>query len=221
MSRSRHVADLIRTITQEDNMPDMVTSAAMRSMIEGWEGLRLTAYLDAVSVLTIGYGHTGPDVRPGMMITQKQADALLASDLARFEAAVNAHAKSPTQGQFDAMVSFAYNLGEGALENSTLLRMHNAGNFAGAADEFLKWNHAGGQVLAGLTRRREGERAVYLNGAFAAAIAPVLPASPDDPVKAAYKALQSALKAAGYDAGTIDGVPGKRTNAALAAWMAR
>ena len=142
-------------------MPNFTTSPAMRQAIEGFEGLRLTAYQDSVGVWTIGYGHT--PAQAGQTITQEQADNILASDLARFERGVNALCANvnTTQGQFDAMVSFSYNLGLGALQGSTLLRLHRSGDYDGAAQEFGKWNHAGGQVLAGLTRRREYEAQVY------------------------------------------------------------
>jgi lysozyme len=144
-------------------MTSYTTSPSAREMIEGFEGLRLDAYQDSVGVWTIGYGHT--PATPGQSITLAQADALMASDLQRFERGLNASLANvtTTQNQFDAMISFAYNLGLGAIEGSTLFRLHKAGDYAGAADEFLKWNHAGGQVLAGLTRRREAERELYLS----------------------------------------------------------
>jgi lysozyme len=149
-------------------MPNYQTSAPMRQLIEQWEGCRLEPYADAVGVPTIGYGHTGDDVWIGCdPITQEQADALLASDLQLFEEGVNGMVIPTTsQQQFDAMVSFSYNLGESALRGSTLLRMHNSGDYAGAAGQFGRWNHAGGQVLDGLTRRRAGEAAVYANGDY-------------------------------------------------------
>lgn len=146
----------------------MKTSNAMRMLIEGFEGCRLEPYQDSVGVWTIGYGHTGEDCYAGCdPISQQQADQLLAADLGRFEDAVNGMASDQTsQQQFDAMISFAYNLGEGALRGSTLLRLHNAGDYAGAAGQFGRWNHAGGRVLAGLTRRRAAEAAVYANGNY-------------------------------------------------------
>lgn len=147
----------------------MEATAAMRSMIERWEGLRLAAYQDSVGVWTIGYGHTGPDVHPGMTISTADADNLLVADLRKFEFAVSGMVSNhPTsQNQNDALVSFAFNLGSGALSDSHLLRYHNAGDFQAAADEFPKWDHAGGKVLTGLLRRRQGERAVYSTGAYA------------------------------------------------------
>lgn len=142
-------------------MSQYTTSPAMRQAIEGFEGLRLDAYQDVVGVWTIGYGHT-PSFG-GQTITREEADSILASDLGKFERGVNGLcANAPTtQGQFDAMVSFAYNLGLGALRGSILLLKHKAGDYKGASAEFPKWNHAGGQVFAGLTRRRQYESKVY------------------------------------------------------------
>ena len=130
-------------------------------LIKSFEGLRLRAYLCPAKVWTIGYGHTG-DVRGGQVITQSQADDLLKQDLRRFEIAVRKLVKVPlTQNQFDALVSFAYNVGEAALSRSTLLRKLNAGDLAGTKLEFAKWNKGGGKVLAGLTRRRADEANLF------------------------------------------------------------
>ena len=149
-------------------MTEYTTSQPMRLMIEQWEGLRLEPYADAVGVPTIGYGHTGEDVQlDADPITQEQADQLLEADLKRFEDAVNGMVSDDTsQQQFDAMVSFSYNLGEGALRGSTLLRMHNAGDWSGATQQFGMWVHAGGRTLPGLVRRRHGEAMVYANGDY-------------------------------------------------------
>lgn len=131
-------------------------------LIKGFEGLRLNAYQDSAGVWTIGYGHTGPDVRPGMSITQAQAEQLLRQDVARFEQAVRDNVRVPlTQNQFDALVSFTYNVGEGALQDSTLLRKLNAGDYAGAQTEFGRWVYAGGERLEGLERRRAAEAALF------------------------------------------------------------
>lgn len=131
--------------------------------IERFEGLRLHAYHDAVGVLTIGYGSTGKHVHPGMSIPEEYADKLLRSDVARFEDAVTAMVKVDlTQGQYDALVSFAFNLGAHALHGSSLLRYLNQGKYNRAADEFHKWNHAGHHELAGLTRRRAEEKERFL-----------------------------------------------------------
>ena len=139
------------------------TGPAGIDLIKQFEGQRLTAYQDIVGVWTIGYGHTGPDVKPGLNITQQQAEQLLINDLARFARDVNDLVTVQiNQNQFDALVSFAYNLGVGALQKSTLLRLLNAGSYQPAADEFPRWNRAGGNVVAGLTRRRAAERQLFL-----------------------------------------------------------
>ncbi|MEM6435912.1 MAG: lysozyme [Cyanobacteria bacterium P01_D01_bin.115] len=137
-------------------------------IIESFEGLELTAYQDSVGIWTIGYGHTSmagpPTVTPGLRISEAEAERILQQDLKVFERGVDAAlAIATTADQFSAMVSFAFNVGVGALEDSTLLRKHNAGDFVGAADEFLRWVFAGGQKLAGLERRRNAERALYLS----------------------------------------------------------
>lgn len=140
----------------------MQTSLTMRKMIELWEGLRLVAYYDMVGVLTIGYGHTGSDVHQGLKITQTQADQLLTNDLHKFEIAVNHLAPKTTQNQLDALVSFSFNLGSGALASSTLLRLHNKGDYINAAAQFKRWDHAGGIEVPALLKRREAEAVMYL-----------------------------------------------------------
>lgn len=130
-------------------------------LIKSFEGCKLTSYLCPANVWTIGYGSTGPTVKRGMTITQQEADRLLADDLTRFEHGVERVAPHTTDNQFDALVSFAFNLGVRALEGSTLLRLHNARDHAGAKAQFGRWNKAGGRVLAGLTRRRAAEAALY------------------------------------------------------------
>lgn len=138
------------------------------SLIKQFEGLRLTAYQDSVGVWTIGYGWTQPvdgkPIRPGMTIKEETAERLLRTGLVSYESDVSKLLKVKlAQGQFDALVSFAYNLGARALSTSTLLQKLNAGDYAGAAAEFPRWNKAGGKVLPGLTRRREAERALFLS----------------------------------------------------------
>jgi GH24 family phage-related lysozyme (muramidase) len=110
---------------------------------------------------TIGWGATGPGIAPGTVWSQAQCDARLADDLVRYAAEVaKAIGEAPTtQAQFDALVSFHYNTG--AIRRATLTRRHVAGDTAGAAREFARWNKAGGRVLAGLTRRRAAEAALY------------------------------------------------------------
>jgi lysozyme len=134
------------------------------ALIKQFEGCELTAYKDPVGILTIGYGSTGPHVKPGMTITEAEAEALLRKDLSRFEAAVEKLAGTASQGQFDAMVSLAFNIGEGAFGKSTLLKLHKTGNYPGAASEFGKWVRAGGKVLKGLVRRRAAEAELYRKG---------------------------------------------------------
>ncbi|OBU85885.1 lysozyme [Chromobacterium subtsugae] len=140
----------------------MKTNAEGIALIQQFEGLRLQAYQDVVGVWTIGYGHTGPDVRAGLTITQAQATQLLAADLARFEAGVGRLVSVPLNGnQFSALVSFTYNLGLGSLQSSTLLRLLNTGDYAGAAGQFPRWDRAGGQQLPGLLKRRLAEQALF------------------------------------------------------------
>ncbi len=99
----------------------------------------------------------------GTMITESQAVQYLTDDLEKFESAVNRLVTVDlSQNQFDALVSFVYNLGEGNFASSTLLRNVNAQQWQQAADQLLRWNRAGGQVLAGLTRRRTAERSMFL-----------------------------------------------------------
>ncbi|MCE1325727.1 lysozyme [Enterobacter asburiae] len=146
----------------------MQTSEKGIALIKQFEGCKLTAYLDSVGVWTIGYGWTqhvdGKPIRAGMTIKQETAERLLKTGLVSYESDVSRLVKvGLTQGQFDALVSFTYNLGARSLSTSTLLRKLNAGDYAGAADEFLRWNKAGGKVLNGLTRRREAERALFLS----------------------------------------------------------
>lgn len=137
-------------------------NAAGMALIKDSEGCSLEAYKDPVGVWTIGYGHTGSDVAPGLIISQGRADQLLQEDLAKFEAGVSDLVKVPiSDNQFAALVSFAYNLGLAALADSTLLRKLNAGDYQGAAEEFPRWVNAGGQRLPGLVTRRERERRLF------------------------------------------------------------
>jgi lysozyme len=142
----------------------MNISQAGIEAIKDYEGVRLKAYDDGVGVWTIGVGHI-KGVKRGDEITMAQVDEFLRADLAEAEKAVNARVVVPlAQGQFDALVSFVFNLGGGAFIASTLLKKLNAGDYDAAADEFLRWNKAGGRVLAGLTKRRISERIMFLEG---------------------------------------------------------
>lgn len=136
------------------------------TLVKQFEGCVLHAYPDPGTggdPWTIGYGHTGSDVHPGVTWTQAQADVALERDVQRFADDVNVmvtHSVSPNQ--FAALVSFAYNLGPTALAESTLLRLVNAGDYANAALQFARWTYAGGRQLPGLVRRRAAERALFL-----------------------------------------------------------
>lgn len=133
-------------------------------LIKSFEGCKLEAYQDVKGVWTIGIGHTGSDVSDGVCITEDQAMDYLRQDVGWAEQVVNNLVTTAlTQNQFDALVDFVYNAGSGNFENSTLLRLVNAGDFDAAAQEFPKWDHAGGVVVEGLLRRREAERDLFLS----------------------------------------------------------
>ena len=155
----------------------MKTSDTGLAFIRAFEGKRLVGYLDAVKIPTIGWGHTEmaggvvtygngektSKVLVGQAISEAEAKRLHAADMMQFETGVLKLLKrSPRQHEFDAMTSLAFNIGVGAFGKSSVLRKFNAGDKQGAANAFLMWNKAGGKVLAGLTRRREGERALFL-----------------------------------------------------------
>lgn len=154
----------------------MTPSKACYDLIKQFEGFRSKAYLCPAGIITIGYGHTGTDVLPGMRITEAQADEILKRDVAKFAAMVEkALTAKVSQGQFDALVSFCFNTGPGkagvkdgliTLKNgnpSSLLRKTNAGDKLGAAAEFDKWTKANGQELRGLVARRDAEQRLYLS----------------------------------------------------------
>jgi lysozyme len=130
-------------------------------LIKSFEGLRLEAYLDSVGIPTIGYGHT-KGVKLGQKITEQEAEDLLRNDLDEFERGVSSLIRNAKQNQFDAMVSLAFNVGLGNFKKSSVLKWFNLGEYQTAADSFLLWNKAGGQVLPGLTRRRKAERELFL-----------------------------------------------------------
>lgn len=144
----------------------MQISSNSISLIKSFEKLELKAYPDPGTggkPWTVGWGHT-KGVKPGDQITQSQAEAFLADDLAVSESAVNSAIKLPmTQSQFDAMVSLAFNIGGANFASSTLVKKFNAGDVSGSADEFPRWNRANGKVMNGLTRRRTAERELFLS----------------------------------------------------------
>lgn len=143
----------------------MHTSANGRAFIEAFEGLYLHSYDDGTGVWTVGFGHTSaaglPHVVKGMAISPDDADAILAADLGRVEKEVSSLIKvALTQAQFDALVSFHFNtgaLGSGSVDNKI-----NAHDANGAMNTLLQYDHAGGRVMAGLTRRRQAERLMFM-----------------------------------------------------------
>lgn len=142
----------------------MKPSQQCLDLIKQFEGLRLEAYRDVVGILTIGYGHTGKDFSPGDKITEIQATQYLERDVETCATHINRCVTvKMTQGQFDALCSFAFNLGTGTLDRSSLLSKFNHGDVSGASQEFDRWVHAGGKVLPGLVRRRAVEKAMFLS----------------------------------------------------------
>lgn len=137
------------------------------NLIKEFEGLRFKAYFCPAGILTIGYGHVilpQDKLNQTSSISEAEADAFLKRDVERFEKAVNRRVKTLlSQGQFDALVSFTFNLGEGNLKKSTLLRLINAREFDLAADEFGQWVYAKGKKLEGLVRRRKAERDLFVS----------------------------------------------------------
>lgn len=138
------------------------------AIIKRFEGLRLRAYRCPAGVWTIGYGSTGQHVKPGLAISETQADGLLRYDINRFERAVERaiYDVPTTDNQFSAMLSLAFNIGEGRFLTSSVLRLHRAGRYrlaAGAFLLFVKARQRGAlRTLPGLVRRRNAERQLYL-----------------------------------------------------------
>jgi GH24 family phage-related lysozyme (muramidase) len=153
----------------------MKTSQNGIDLIKKFEGCVLHAYKPVPSepYYTIGYGHYGMGVNPNDKITQEQADEFLVNDLKITEFGVNSLLKVDiNQNQFDALVSFSYNLGFSALRSSTLIQLVNQKDFKNASLEFDKWNHSNGKVLAGLTNRRQAEKELFLKPIPATKIIP-------------------------------------------------
>lgn len=140
----------------------MKPSAAAVDLIKRFESLSLSAYPDPATrgvPWTVGWGHTGPDVTRHTVWDQAEADVALERDIE--ESAKELYGLELTQNEFDALTSFVFNVGGDAFAKSTLRRKLLAGDHAGAADEFLRWNYAAGRVMRGLTRRRQAERALF------------------------------------------------------------
>jgi lysozyme len=159
-------------------MTKRIINPAGLALIKQFEGLRLSAYRDVAGIWTIGYGHTG-GVYKGDMVTEAEASYLLAQDLAQSEDWIAGRSQSPTDNQFAAMVSLAFNIGESGFLNSSVRRYHNTPDYPAAADAFLLWDkaHVDGALVtvAGLLDRRIAERTLYLspNAAPAAIVNPL------------------------------------------------
>jgi lysozyme len=162
------------------------TSEAGKQLIRSFEGVHRRPYLCPALLWTIGVGRVLYPEQNKLKIPERKTyplrpehdkewsdeaiDLLFDADLLRFESGVLRHCPDSalSQGQFDALVAFSFNVGLGALQASTLRRLFNAGDVEGAAEEFLKWNKGGGRILPGLTRRRLAEQALFLSGSGAA-----------------------------------------------------
>jgi len=145
----------------------MKTGKKGLQIIKHYEGFRAKAYYCPANVLTIGYGTTA-GVTKNMVVTEAMAEKLLQADVKKFEDAINAAVKVKiNQDQFDALVSFVYNVGAGNFRSSTLLKLLNQGRFDLVDDQFGRWNKGGGRVLAGLTKRRATEATLFKTGKVA------------------------------------------------------
>lgn len=189
-------------------------NARTEELIKGFEKLKLQTYKDSAGVPTIGWGHTGPDVKMGQTITPDQAEAMFRKDVSRFEAAVGRLVKVRlTDNHFGALVSFAFNAGEEALQGSTLLKRLNRGEYDAVPSELMKWNKATVRgkkiVLAGLTRRRAAEAALFVESEMADRAEPA-------PASIAVAAPRSTAAVAvtsptNWAAGALVGIPAAAT----------
>jgi lysozyme len=131
------------------------------SLIKKFEGCELEAYQCSAGVWTIGYGHT-KGVAPGDSVSQEQAEQMLVDELHEYESYVNEYVTvALSQNQFDALVSWVYNLGPANLKASTMLKVLNSGEYEDVPAQMKRWNKAGGKVLEGLIRRREAEACLF------------------------------------------------------------
>lgn len=166
--------------------------------LKKWEGLKLSAYKDDAGVLTIGYGHTGPDVTEGQIITEAEAEELLIKDLDRFERAVNNTINVRlTANQFTTLVSFAFNVGDQAFKDSTLVKRLNKGDYASVPQELLRWNISGGKINNGLINRRAAEIGLWAKGSY---VAPQTKCCKQDPSKKYENTAMMATGAGGIGA---------------------
>lgn len=198
----------------------MKTSANGINLIKQFEGCRLHAYKPVPTEVcwTIGYGHYGSDVAPNMVITQEQAELLLAQDLKKYENGVSSYTSFPlNQNQFDALVSFAYNCGLGNLK-----KLVSGRDATAVAAAMLQYNKAGGKVLGGLTRRRNAERDLFLKSGLPATGNPY--SIPTKNIRLNSKGndvrwLQYALNEKGGYRLIVDGIAGNLTIGALLDWQ--
>lgn len=141
----------------------VAATIAITSLIKPWEGVRYTPYRDVGGVLTVCYGHTGPDVTPEKRYTQEECNKLLEYDVSRFDAAISKHVKVDISDEMRAaLISFMFNVGEENFRRSTLLRKLNDGNPIAACNELTKWVYVKGVKYQGLENRRKAERAMCL-----------------------------------------------------------
>ncbi len=205
-------------------------------LLKTYEGLYLESYQDAVGVWTIGYGCT-EGIGPGMTITLQEAEDMLRRELNKFEAAVAKYVSVEIDDdQYSALVAFSYNVGAYALKKSTLLRKLNGGDFAGASNEFPRWDKAGGRSLLGLSRRRRSERALFLGESWEGFLnwrrgddTPANSSSDDSRLlrlQSPYmrgddvRTLQNALVKVGVDV-DVDGIFGRGSDRAVKAFQAQ
>lgn len=181
----------------------MQINEAGLEIVKHYEGLRLKSYADPVGVWTIGYGTTtaagvGIDVRPNMTITEQEAEMYLRRALDKFGDDISpAMTRRPTQNQYSAMLSLAYNIGPGAFKKSTCLRRFNAGDIDGAAEALTWFNKAGGKVLRGLVRRRAAERELFLADDVSEVVTPKADAERSSPIKSTTMRATVATAASG------------------------
>jgi lysozyme len=159
--------------------------AAGALLIKGFEGEVLCTYADPgtrAAPWTIGFGHTGPDVKPGQCITRSRAEELLRDDIRTAQAALSKCVRVPvSEPELGALTSIALNNGGAPICASTMVRKLNAGDYAGAAAEFLRWNRANGKVMPGLVKRRQCEQGLFL-------------ADPNQPAEAAARAIKVCIQ---------------------------
>ena len=147
---------------------NLETSESMIAVIKKFEGLRLKAYKCPAGVQTIGYGHTrNYPFSTNYKITEEQAEKFLYEDLKKFENSIKKLVKVPlSQCQFDALVSFTFNVGATNFKNSTLLKYLNNGEYSLAAEQFERWIYSNGKKLDGLQTRRKAEKEIFLHGKY-------------------------------------------------------